>query len=118
MDVCLDEDDDRLSVRIRKFHSPELARLAADAQVSLPQDWRVQVRAVLIDPDYDGATLRPSLVDAPAGRNALVAGVYALAEPDRLAAAAERTIAVLIVDVAGEEHLILKSTCKIVPPSL
>ena len=118
VDVCLDEDDDRLSVRIRKFHSPELARLAADAQVSLPQDWRVQVRAVLIDPDYDGATLRPSLIDAPAGRNALVAGVYALAEPDRLAAAAERTIAVLIVDVAGEEHLILKSTCKIVPPSL
>ena len=114
-DVRLSWDGACLSVGIERFHSPQLARLAAEANVSLPQDWRAQVRAVLIDPDYDGAVLRPSLVDAPAGRSAYIAGVYALPQTGRLSQqvgrhAVEQIIAVLIVDVAGEEHLILTST--------
>ncbi len=113
-DVRLDGSDGLLSVRIEGFHSAAVARLAANVKVSLPEDWRAQVRAVLIDPDYDGGTLHPSLVDAPAGKNSLVAGVYAFTEPDwpsqqKCGHAPERTIAVLIVDVAGEEHLILTS---------
>ena len=115
VDVLLSWDNDCLSVGIERFHSPLLARLAAEAKVSLPRDWRTQVRAVLIDPDYDGSVLRPSMVDAPAGRHALVAGVYALPQAGRLGQqagshAVERNIAVLIVDVAGEEHMILTST--------
>ena len=114
-DVRLAWQDARLSVRIERFLSPELARFAAKANLTLPPDWRAQVRAVLIDPDYDDSvTLRPSLVDAPAGRSALVSGVYALplsGQPSRSTRGQtpERIIAVLIVDVAGEEHLIRAS---------
>ena len=114
-DVRLSWEKGRLSVEIVRFHSPLLARLADEAKESLPRDWRAQVRAVMIDPAYNGAVLRPSLVDAPAGRNALVAGVYALPQTARLSQqeggpAVERIIAVLIVDAAGDEHLILTST--------
>ena len=105
IDVRLDWEGDRLSLRIERFFSPALARLAAAADLPLPEEWRAQARALLIDPDYDGAILRPALVDAPAGRRELVAGVYALPQPEP--AARRRTAAVLIVDAAGEEHLIL-----------
>ena len=111
-DIRLARDDVRLSVRIERFHSPQLARFAARANAPLPHDWRAQVRAVLIDPAYDGVTLRPALVDAPAGRSALVAAVYAFPHSERFSQqacrrAVERIVAVLIVDVAGEEHLYL-----------
>ena len=58
----------RLTVRIERFHSPQVARMAAEAEVLLPRDWRAQVRAVLIDPDYTGDSLRAALMDAPAGK--------------------------------------------------
>ena len=83
--------------------------------MSLPHDWRIQVRAVLIDPDFDGKTLRPALVDAPAGKSALVTGAYSCARPvppggQEDTGALDRTVAILIVDVAGEEHLFVDST--------
>ena len=114
-DFRLDQEDDRLTVRIERFHSPLIARLAAEAKVSLPHDWRIQVRAVLIDPDFDGKTLRPALVDAPAGKSALVSGAYSCARPvppggQEGTGALDRTVAILIVDVAGEEHLFVDST--------
>ena len=114
-DFRLDQEDDRLTVRIERFHSPLVARLAAEAKVSLPHDWRIQVRAVLIDPDFDGKTLRPALVDAPAGKSALVTGAYSCARPvlsggQGSNGALDRTVAILIVDVAGEEHLFVDST--------
>lgn len=106
--------DGQLAVRIERFLSAEVARLAAGSKVPLPQDWRTQVRAVLIDPDYDGKTFRPAVVDAPAGRKDLVAGSYRCGHPDRCSqhgsrGASERTVAVLIVDVAGEENLELRT---------
>ncbi len=112
--ILLEYSDGRLNIRIEEFHSPQLARMAAEAKVSLPRDWRVQVRAVLVDPDYDGATLRAALVDAPAGKRALVAGVYScvhpvISEKREDEPPPERTVAVLIVDVAGEEHLFVDS---------
>ena len=114
-DFRLDQEDDRLTVRIERFHSPLVARLAAEAKVSLPHDWRIQVRAVLIDPDFDGKTLRPALVDAPAGKSALVTGAYSCARSvspggQEGTGALDRTVAILIVDVAGEEHLFVDST--------
>ena len=107
-------DGHQLTVRIECFSSKEVARLAAGSKVPLPQDWRAQVRAVLIDPDYDGTTLRPAVVDAPAGRKELVAGGYRCGDLDRCGrhgsgGAGERSVAVLIVDVAGEEHLVLRT---------
>ena len=106
-EIRLLQDDDRLTVRIVKFQSPQVARLAANANVELPPDWRAQARAILIDPDFDGKTLQPELVDAPAGKSALVEGAYCCAlsllrgghNRDR---APDRSVAILIVDVAGE----------------
>lgn len=109
-DIQLEVCDDWLTVRIERFHSPQVARLAAAVRVSLLPDWRAQVRAVMVDPDFDGTTLRPALVDAPAGKNTLVAGVYSCALPRRASgqersSAQDRTVAILIVDIAGEERL-------------
>jgi len=104
----------RLAVRIEQYHSSCVARLAAASNAALPQDWRAQVRAILIDPDYDGTTFRPEVVDAPAGRKNLVAGRY-LCSPSNCCsqhgskAAGERSVAVLIVDVTGGEHLVLRT---------
>ena len=114
-EIRLDQDGSRLNIRIEQFLSPQLDHLAAKANVILPPDWRTQVRAVLIDPDFDGKTLRPALVDAPAGKSALVAGTYFCSLPadpgkqDR-DPAPHRTVAILIVDVAGQEHLFVDST--------
>lgn len=104
----------RLAVRIEQFQSSCVARLAAASNAALPQDWRAQVRAVLIDPDYDGRTFRPEVVDAPEGRKVLVAGSYLCGPTDCRGrhgsrAAGERSVAVLIVDVAGGEHLVLRT---------
>ena len=100
----------RLTVRIERFHSPQVARLAAKAEVLVPRDWRAQVRAVLIDPDYTGDSLRAALMDAPAGKSALVKGVYscdqeANSENQENDPPSYSTVAVLIVDVSGQEHL-------------
>ena len=111
-----------LTVRIDKFHSPQVAILAGKAKVSLPRDWRAQVRAVLIDSDYDGISLRAALVDAPAGKNVLVSGVYSFApsgdgggRPSNASPAC--TVAVLIVDVAGQEHLFVNTVRESAPHS-
>jgi len=112
----------RLTVRIDAFDNPQLARMAGRANVSLPLDWRVQVRAVLIDLDYTGDTLRATLVDAPAGKSALVTGVYTCdqavnSEFQENEPPTQSSVAVLIVDVAGHEHLFVNAVCEIGPPS-
>ncbi len=104
----------RLTVRIDAFHSPQVARLTDGARVSLPRDWRAQVRAVLIDPDYSGESLQAALVDAPLGKSGLVAGIYTCDQAvnsgfQENEPPLQRTVAVLIVDVAGREHLFLNS---------
>ncbi len=108
-DIRLVRATDLLTVRIEGFRSPQLHRLASGAQISLPRDWRRQVRAVLLDFDFDGETFRPSQIDAPAGRSDLVAGAYSSPlskrPPVPEGEPADQTVAILIVDVAGEEHL-------------
>ncbi len=108
-DILLERAADRLTIRIEGFRSPQLHRMASRAQMPLPRDWRRQVRAVLLDTDFDGETLRPSQIDAPAGKNDLVAGAYSSPLPQRppipAGDPADRYVAILIVDVAGEEHL-------------
>lgn len=113
-DIRLGQEEGGLTVRIGEFHSPRVASMAANRKVALPGDWRVQVRAVLVDPNYDGAALRPALVDAPAGKSALVAGVYSFAHPLQSERrepehAQSRTVATVIVDVTGEEHYFVDS---------
>lgn len=112
-DILLERTGDRLNVRIEQFRSSQLHRLASGAQISLPRDWRRQVRAVLLDTDFDGETLRPSQIDAPAGKNDLVAGAYSSPLSQRPPVPegepADRSVALLIVDVAGNEHLFVHS---------
>ena len=112
--IILRQVDGRQTVRIEGFHSPQVAGMAAEAEVSLPRDWRAQVRAVLVDPDYDGVSLQAALVDAPAGKSALVAGVYSFdpsVNSDRKEddSPPDPAVAVLIIDVAGQEHLFVDS---------
>ena len=111
-----------LTVRIEEFHSPQVAILAGKAKVSLPRDWRAQVRAVLIDSDYDGISLRAALVDAPAGKSVLVSGVYSFAPSvdgggRESNASPVCAVAVLIVDVAGQEHLFVNPVRESAPHS-
>ena len=73
--------------------------------VSLPRDWRAQVRTELIDSDYDGISLRASLVDAPAGKSILFSGLYSFTPSvdgggRECNASPVCAVAVLIVDVA------------------
>ena len=89
--------------------------------MSLPRDWRAQVRAVLIDPDYDGISLRAALADAPAGKSALVSGVYSFvqlvdSEGQANSPLPDRAVAVRIVDVAGQEHLFVNLVRESGPP--
>ena len=91
-----------------------MARLAAEAKVPLPRDWRAQVRAVLVDPGYNGVSLQAALVDAPPGKTALVTGVYSCGQSANSESKAvdpppDRAVAVLIIDVAGQEHLFVDS---------
>ncbi len=60
-------------------------------------DWRALADAVVIDADYDGALLRPTLVDRP-GRGAQVRGAYELP-------AGARRVRVKLTDVAGGVHV-------------
>lgn len=108
--IRCEQADGLLTVRIEEFQSPQVARMAASANVSLPRDWRAQVRAVLIDPDYTGDSIRAAFIDAPAGKSALVSGAYSLDqsvdfEGRQNNPSPDRVVAVLIVDVACQEHL-------------
>lgn len=66
-------------------------------------DWRAMVDCVMIDPAYDGRVFRVALADIPVKRNELVSGSYELRAP-----AGKTTVAVKIVDVLGEELLVVK----------
>jgi len=44
------------------------------------EDWREMVESVLIDWNYDGAVMEPSVIDIPEDKNGLVSGVYDVPE--------------------------------------
>ncbi|GFN22933.1 hypothetical protein TAMC210_12500 [Thermanaeromonas sp. C210] len=99
-EVTLRREGDHAVVEIRRFHLPHLWRELRGGEGSAgPVDWRRTVEAVLIDPDYDGRVLRPSLLDVPQGRET-AQGVYRVG-PVRPG----QRIAVKIVDVLSGEYL-------------
>ncbi|MCB0115987.1 MAG: site-specific DNA-methyltransferase, partial [Caldilineaceae bacterium] len=65
-----------------------------------PEDWRVTVQSIAVDPCYDGVVFRPQIVDAPTGRETLVTAEYSL-PVTRIGA-----VAVQIVDVVGGEVVV------------
>ena len=65
--------------------------------------WRALVDSITIDPAYDGVILRGTVADAPIKKRATVSGCYRVIAP-----ALPTTVAVRIVDIAGDEHIVTK----------
>ena len=63
-------------------------------------DWRAMVDCVLIDLDYDGQVFRIGLSDIPERKMDLVAGRYEVP-----VGRGQRTVAVKLIDMLGEEVL-------------
>lgn len=96
----------QVQITIQDFISPTIIeRLHAQAANgrTLITDWRMMVESVVIDPAYDGNVLRAVLADAPQKRHELVRGEYTLPTT-----AAPTTVAVKIMDMLGEEVLVVQ----------
>jgi hypothetical protein len=94
-----------LKVEIQDFLSPGiLERLAQQTPLLKPKidDWRAMADCVMIDPSYDGRVFRVALADVPARKTDLVQGTYELPAPK-----GKTTVAVKVVDMLGEEVLVL-----------
>lgn len=59
------------------------------------EDWREMVESVLVDWNYDGAVMEPSVIDIPEDKNGLVSGIYDVPEE-------AGTVRVKITDVLSE----------------
>jgi len=66
-------------------------------------DWRSQVDGVMIDPNFEGLVFNVALSDVPAKKDDLVAGSYEIPAP-----AGKAKIAVKIIDMLGEEVLVVE----------
>lgn len=99
-------EDDKITIKIEDFISPTIIkRLDIDlplfkAKIS---DWRSQVDCVMIDTAYDGKVFNVKLSDVPVKKNDLVSGLYTLPAPK-----GKTVVAVKIIDMLGEEVLVLK----------
>jgi hypothetical protein len=106
-EVKVSRQDGKIVVEIEDFISPKiLERLEMDAGIFKAKitDWRAMVDTVLIDTAYDGQVFNVVVSDVPERNTDLVAGRYELPAPD-----GETTIAVKIIDMLGEEVLIIKT---------
>jgi len=97
---------DEVKIEIEDFISPTIIqRLQQQAGILKPKidDWRSMVDCVMIDVDYNGKIFNISLSDGPEKKNDLVGGSYELKDVKK-----NTTIAVKIIDMLGEEVLIIK----------
>jgi len=78
---------------IRQFHPNNLLQKLLEEKIKL-SDWRQLVESVMIDWNYDGVVMKPSVTDLP-GNNELVAGKYDIPEN-------AGTIKVKITDLLSE----------------
>jgi hypothetical protein len=67
-------------------------------------DWRALIDAVDIDPAYNGAVLRPLVMDLPSKRRAVVQGHYLVQVADTPA-----QIAVRVTDIFGHEQTVVQT---------
>lgn len=96
---------DKVNVEIETFLSPTIIeRLKSQAGLLSPQidDWRAMVDSVMIDSAYDGKVFNITLADVPEKKNDLVEGKYVVE------AKKGATIAVKVMDMLGEELLVVK----------
>lgn len=100
-------DKNAITVEIKDFISPSIIeRLADQSGVLSPKiaDWRAMVDCVMIDPAYDGKVFNVALSDIPEKKTDFVKGTYELDTPK----GKHTTIALKIIDMLGEEVLIVK----------
>jgi hypothetical protein len=72
-------------------------------QSATRNDWRAKVDCVMIDIAYDGKVYNVVLSDVPEQKTDLVQGSYELSAPT-----GETTVVVKIIDMLGEEVLVVK----------
>jgi len=104
--VSVKRKGDELLVTIEDFTSPTIIE-RLDSQDSRlfkahVTDWRFLVDCVMIDPAYDGQSFNIALTDLPEKKTDLVNGSYTLPAPD-----GKTTVAVKIVDMLGEEVVVM-----------
>jgi len=105
-DVTISKQDKKAIVVINDYLSPtilkrmELDRTVFDEKLG---DFRSQIDVVLLDTNYDGKTFNICFSDIPARKKDLVVGRYELEITSR-----EQRIAVKIIDMLGEETLIVE----------
>jgi DNA modification methylase len=99
---------DRIEIEIEDFISPTIIeRLKQQSGIVTPQidDWRAMVDAVMIDTSYDGKVFNIAVSDVPKQKSDLVAGKYDIPYPPK----SKTMVAVKIVDMLGEEVLVMKA---------
>ncbi|NLM38252.1 MAG: site-specific DNA-methyltransferase [Firmicutes bacterium] len=104
--VDIQKENGKIKVKIEDFISPTIIeRLEMDMQIFKAKitDWRSMVDCVMIDPAYDGNIFNVVLSDVPERKNDLVNGTYELPAQE-----GETTVAVKIIDMLGEEVLVVK----------
>jgi adenine-specific DNA-methyltransferase len=104
-EVHLLHKDGKIVVDIDDFISPTiLERLEMDSGMFKAKitDWRAMVDTVLIDTAYEGQVFNVALSDVPERKSDLVLGHYEL-----LAPAGKTNVAVKIIDMLGEEVLVI-----------
>ena len=105
--VKIEHKNDKLVITIEDVLSPTIVqRLNLEQGVFRAQitDWRAVVDCILIDTQHDGKVFNVTLSDVPARKQDLVAGCYELSAPP-----AGSTVAVKIIDMLGEELVVLSS---------
>ena len=93
-------------IEIKGFISPSIIERLNDKEklikVKIP-DFRSMIDVILIDNNYNGKVFNITHSDVPEKKNDLVEGKYEVEIPKK-----ETTIAVKIIDMLGEEVLIIK----------
>lgn len=103
--VSVQRDGDKLVVAVEDVFSPTIVqRLNLEQGVFRAQitDWRAVVDCILIDIQHDGQVFNVTHADVPARKQDLVAGRYELPAPP-----ASSTVAVKVIDMLGEELVVL-----------
>ena len=100
---CTRLDAQRAHVEIVDYHTTtQPTRRRVRAHVA--DDWRAWVDAVDIDPAYNGEVLRPSVMDLPRKRRAVVEGHYVVQ-----VAETPTQIAVRVTDIFGQEQMVVQT---------
>jgi hypothetical protein len=104
--IKIERNGNKAVIEIEDFISPTIIeRLNIDNKlfkVKIP-DFRSMIDCVLIDTNYDGNTFHIAYSDVPEKKSDLVKGKYEIETPKK-----KTKIAVKIVDMLGEEVLVVK----------